>query len=152
MKENRKNINPIIISLNIIKIIYLFLMIIYFLYLIMYKHGNAIANITFAIIYFAYFVFELLNVTNKYKKAKKIAKRNFRRMKLLVRLFTLVSLIYSIIVLKEKNPITIILFFILSSCWLMQIILELIMSYLIKQKEKFKERIQNKKKKEIGDK
>lgn len=137
MKESKqKTFRPLRKFLNTFKLLHLLLMIYYFVYSINHNHGNMIANITFLCVYCVYFVFLIINFSNKYKNVGKVFKRGFARAKLLIRLFVIASLIYSIIIAADKSILTIILAYISLSMWLMSLFFEIMISLFNKIKFK----------------
>ncbi len=98
----------------------------YFIYALVTKTGNFIANIILASLFVAYTIFYFITKSMEMKTAKKIVKRSYKWIKIVIKTFTLGAMIYGIyITTTNVTPISIILATLMIILYILQILLEL---------------------------
>lgn len=98
----------------------------YFIYALVTKTGNFIANIILASLFVAYTIFSFITKYKKIKTAKKIVKRSYNWIKILIRTFTLGAMIYGIYTTTTNvTPISIILATLMIILYVLQILFEI---------------------------
>lgn len=98
----------------------------YFIYALVTKTGNFIANIILASLFVGYTIFYFITRSMEMKTAKKIVKRSYKWIKIVIKTFTLGAMIYGIyITTTNVTPISIILATLMIILYVLQILLEL---------------------------
>lgn len=98
----------------------------YFIYALVTKTGNFIANIILASLFVGYTIFYFITKSMEMKTAKKIVKRSYKWIKIVIKTFTLGAMIYGIyITTTNVTPISIILATLMIILYVLQILLEL---------------------------
>ena len=98
----------------------------YFIYALVTKTGNFIANIILASLFVGYTIFYFITRSMEMKTAKKIVKRSYKWIKIVIKTFTLGAMIYGIyITTTYVTPISIILATLMIILYVLQILLEL---------------------------
>ena len=98
----------------------------YFIYALVTKTGNFIANIILASLFVGYTIFYFITRSMEMKSAKKIVKRSYKWIKIVIKTFTLGAMIYGIyITTTNVTPISIILATLMIILYVLQILLEL---------------------------
>ena len=82
--------------LNFFKITSLLITLVYFIYALVTERGNDIINIILTVIYFAYMIVTIIGIIKNNKSVKKVAKKGYKWAKMLVKLFTLASMVYGL--------------------------------------------------------
>lgn len=98
----------------------------YFIYALVTKTGNFIANIILASLFVGYTIFYFITRSMEMKTAKKVVKRSYKWIKIVIKTFTLGAMIYGIyITTTNVTPISIILATLMIILYVLQILLEL---------------------------
>ena len=98
----------------------------YFIYALVTKTGNFIANIILASLFVAYTIFYFVTKSMEMKTAKKVVKRSYKWIKIIIKTFTLGAMIYGIYTTTTNvTPISIILATLMIIMYVLQILLEL---------------------------
>lgn len=98
----------------------------YFIYALVTKTGNFIANIILASLFVGYTIFYFITKSMEMKTAKKVVKRSYKWIKIVIKTFTLGAMIYGIyITTTNVTPISIILATLMIILYVLQILLEL---------------------------
>ncbi|MBE6132789.1 MAG: hypothetical protein E7180_05325 [Erysipelotrichaceae bacterium] len=98
----------------------------YFIYALVTKTGNFIANIILASLFVGYTIFYFITKSMEMKTAKKIVKRSYKWIKIVIKTFTLGAMIYGIYTATTNvTPISIILATLMIILYVLQILLEL---------------------------
>lgn len=118
------------------KIIFSIFTLLYLSYVILVEEGNIYVNIVLLGLYVIYTVFELLTFKKSMKKLKKIVVRSYKWSKLVVRGFTLCSMMYGIYVAASNiDAISIILATLTIILWVLEVLLEVLI-FVIEPKVK----------------
>ena len=98
----------------------------YFIYALVTKTGNFIANIILASLFVGYTIFYFITRSMEMKTAKKVVKRSYKWIKIVIKTFTLGAMIYGIYTATTNvTPISIILATLMIILYVLQILLEL---------------------------
>lgn len=98
----------------------------YFIYALVTKTGNFIANIILASLFVGYTIFYFVTKSMEMKTAKKVVKRSYKWIKIVIKTFTLGAMIYGIYTATTNvTPISIILATLMIILYVLQILLEL---------------------------
>lgn len=98
----------------------------YFIYALVTKTGNFIANIILASLFVGYTIFYFITKSMEMKTAKKVVKRSYKWIKIVIKTFTLGAMIYGIYTATTNvTPISIILATLMIILYVLQILLEL---------------------------
>lgn len=98
----------------------------YFIYALVTKTGNFIANIILASLFVGYSIFYFITKSMEMKTAKKVVKRSYKWIKIVIKTFTLGAMIYGIYTATTNvTPISIILATLMIILYVLQILLEL---------------------------
>ena len=118
------------------KIVFSIFTLLYLSYVILVEEGNLYVNIVLLGLYVIYTVFELLTFNKSMKKIKKIVVRSYKWSKLVVRGFTLCSMMYGIYVAATNvDAISIILATLTIILWVLEVLLEVLI-FVIEPKVK----------------
>ena len=118
------------------KIVFSIFTLLYLSYVILVEEGNLYVNIVLLGLYVIYTVFELLTFNKSMKKLKKIVVRSYKWSKLVVRGFTLCSMMYGIYVAATNvDAISIILATLTIILWVLEVLLEVLI-FVIEPKVK----------------
>ena len=100
---------------------------VYFIYSFVMEKGNLYVNIVLITLYAIYTIFEPATYKKDMKKVKKIFSRSYKWSKLLIKAFTLGSMLYGIYVASSKvDGISIILATLMIIIWVLQVLLEIL--------------------------
>lgn len=98
----------------------------YFIYALVTKTGNFIANIILASLFVGYTIFYFITRSMEMKTAKKVVKRSYKWIKIVIKTFTLGAMIYGIYTATTNvTPVSIILATLMIILYVLQILLEL---------------------------
>ena len=139
-KYTREAINKIIDDFKLLSKIFKYTSqvatIAYLTYSIIFNVGNFYANIILLILFVGYVIFDFVVSDEGNKFIKKVVKRTVNWLKISIRAFTLLVLIYSIYTATTNaSAITIIMATLMIIVWVLQVLLELVISVVEDEKD-----------------